>query len=74
MYDVMASGLAYCHRLPMSLEYFAHLRVGLLHAIYNYEKNSTMPNLHTLLGAQQGFRHELVPSMHFSLIQKQRKL
>ena len=40
-------------------EYFVHLLVGLIHVVYNYEKNWTMRNLHTLLGAQQGFRHEL---------------
>ena len=43
----------------MPLEYFVHLLVGLIHVVYNYEKNWTMRNLHTLLGAQQGFRHDL---------------
>ena len=43
----------------MPLEYFVHLLVGLIHVIYNYGKIWTVRNLHTLLGAQQGFRYEL---------------
>ena len=59
MYNVMASVLAYCHRFPMPLEYFVHLLEGLIHVIYNYDKIWSMRNLHTLLDAQQGFRHKL---------------
>ena len=59
MYNAMPSVLAYCHWLPMPFEYVVHLLVGLIHVIYNYETIWTMRNLHTLLGAQQGFRHEL---------------
>ena len=47
----------------MPLEYFVHLIVGLIHVIYNYDNIWTMRNLHTLLGAQQGFRHELATKL-----------
>ena len=43
----------------MPLEYFVHLLVGLIHAIYNYDKIWSMRNLHILLDAQEGFRHGL---------------
>ena len=36
MYNAMKSVLAYC-TLPMPLEYFVHLLVGLIHVIYNNE-------------------------------------
>ena len=61
----MASVLVYFHRLPMPLEYFVHLFVGLIHVIYNYEFFWTMRTMHTLLGAQQGFRHELATNYAF---------
>ena len=61
----MVSVLAYCHRFPMPLEYFVHLLVCLIHVIYNYDKILTMRNLHTLLGAQQGFQHELATKYAF---------
>ena len=64
MYNAMKYVLAYCHTLPMPLEYFVHLLVGLIHVIYNNEKLD-MRNLHTLLGAQQGFRHELTTKYAF---------
>ena len=69
----MVSVLAYCHRFPMPLEYFVHLLVGLIHVIYNYEKIRTMRNLHTLLGAQQGFRHELATKYAFLIHSKTKK-
>ena len=60
----------------MPLEYFVHLLVGLqlIHVIYNYEKNWTMRNLHALLGAQQGFRHESATNYAFLINLKQIKL
>ena len=74
MYNVMAYVLAYCHRLPMPLEYFVHLLVGLIHVINNYEKIWTMYNLHTLLGAQQGFRHGLTTKYSFLINSKTKKV
>ena len=74
MYNAMESVLAYCHRLPVPLEYFVHLLVGLIHVIYNYEKKWTMHNLHTLLGAQQGFRHELATKYAFLINSKTKKV
>ena len=73
MYHFMASVFAYCHRLPTPLEYFVDLLVGLIHVIYNYEKNWTMRNLHTLLGAQQGLRHELATNYAFLINSKTKK-
>ena len=35
MYNAMASVLAYCHRLPMPLEHFVYLLVGLMHVVCN---------------------------------------
>ena len=58
----------------MPLEYFVHLLVGLIHVIYNYEKNWTMRNLHTLLGAQQGFRHESATNYAFLINLKTNKV
>ena len=58
----------------MPLEYFVHLLVGLIHVIYNYEKNCTMRNLHTLLGAQQGFLHELETKFAFLINLKTKKV
>ena len=74
MYHFMESVLAYCHRLPTSLEYFVHLLVGLMHVTYNSEKNWTMRNLHTLLCAQQGFRHELATNYAFLINLKTTKV
>ena len=67
----MKSVLAYC--LPMPLEYFVHLLVGLIHVIYNNEKIWTF-FLHTLLGAQQGFRHELATKYSFLMNSKTKKV
>ena len=58
----------------MPLEYFVHLLVGLIHVIYNYENIWTMRNLHTLLGAQQGFRHELATKYAFLINSKTKKV
>ena len=58
----------------MPLEYFVHLLVGLIHVIYNYDKVWTMRNLHTLLGAQQGFRHELATKYAFLIHSKTKKV
>ena len=58
----------------MPLEYFVHMLVGLIHVIYNYDKNWTMRNLHTLLGAQQGFRHELETNYAFLINSKSKKV
>ena len=59
VYNVMASILSYCHRLPVPLVYFVYLLVGLIVCIENLCWDFwTMCNLHALLGAQQGFRHE----------------
>ena len=58
----------------MPLEYFVHLLIGLIHVIYNYEKIWTMRNLHTLLGAQQGFRHELATKYTFLINSKTKKV
>ena len=59
IYMYMAYVLAYNHRLPMLLEYFVNLLVGFIHVVCNCMEFWTMRNLHTLLGAQRGFRHEL---------------
>ena len=74
MYNVMVSVLAYCHRFPMPLEYFVHLVVGLIHVIYNNDNIWTMCNLHTQLGAQQGFRHELATKYAFLIHSKTKKV
>ena len=58
----------------MPLEYFVHLLVGLIHVIYNYEQFWTMCNLHTLLGAQQGLRHELATKYTFLINSKTKKV
>ena len=70
----MVSVLAYCHRFPMPLEYFVRLLVGLIHVIYNYDKIWTMRNLHTLLGAQQRFQHELATKYAFLINSKTKKV
>ena len=48
--------------------------LGLIHVIYNHEKNWTMHNVHTLLGAQQGFRHELATKYAFLINSKTMKV
>ena len=52
MYNVMASVLAYHHRLPMPLEYFVYLLVGLMPVVCNCGELWTMRNFHALLGVQ----------------------
>ena len=44
----MASVLAYYHRLPMPLEYFVCLLVGLMHVVCNCREFWTMRNSHEL--------------------------
>ena len=58
----------------MPLEYSVHLLVGLIHVIYNYDKIWTVRNLHTLLGAHQGFRHELATKYAFLINSKAKKV
>ena len=74
MYNAMTSVLAYCHRLPMPLEYFVYLLVGLMHVVCNCREFWTMRNLHTLLGVQQGFRHELATNYAFLINLKTKKV
>ena len=73
IYNVMASVLAHCHRLPLPLEYVVNLLVGWMHVIYNNEKIWTIRNFHTPLGAQQEFRHELATKYVFIIISKTKK-
>ena len=58
----------------MPLEYFVHLLVGLIHVIYNYDTIWTRCNLHTPLGDQQGFRHELATKYAFLVHSKTKKV
>ena len=74
LYTAVASVLAYHHRLPMPLEYFVYLPVGLMHFACNCREFWTMLNLYALPGVQQGFRHELATNYAFLIHLKQRKL
>ena len=69
MYNAMTSVLAYYHRLPMPLEYFLYLLVGLMHAVCNCMEFWTMRNLHALNWVfSRDFDMNWQPTMHFSLI------
>ena len=70
----MSYVLAYYHRLPMPLEYFVYLLVGLMHVVCNCREFWTMRNLHALLGVQQGFRHELATNYAFLINLKTKKV
>ena len=51
MYNALASVLAYWHKLPMYMEHFVYLLVGLMHVVCNCREFWIMRNLHALLGA-----------------------
>ena len=74
MYIAMASALAYCQRLPMPLEHFVYLLVGLMHFVCNCREFWVMRNLHALLGVQQGFRLELATNYAFLINLKTKKV
>ena len=70
----MASVLAYCHRLPVPLEHFVYLLVGLMHVVCNCREFWIMRNLLALMGVQQGFRHELATNYAFLINLKTKKV
>ena len=75
MYNDIASVLAYCHRLPVPLEHFVYLLVGLMHVVcINCREFWIMRNLLALLGVQQGFRHELATNYAFLINLKTKKV
>ena len=58
----------------MSLEYFVYLFVGWMHVVCNCREFWNMRNLHTLLDAQQRFRHELATNYVFLIKLKTKKV
>ena len=72
MYNVMASVLAYYHRLLMPLLCSSDRRLDARNL--QLWQIWTMRNLHTLLGAQQTFRHELATKYAFLINSKTKKV